>query len=151
MEEKRNNKIDSEAFNQLSVEKKAFLMKTQTDLLSQSIRDRMNALPSIATVAAALLIVATFGENYIENGFFLKFVLSSLLFVVYINIPIFIYDLHTAEKNGKKNISKYLGKDIEDLREKERIFGEKLTGMWPFYSSLFVSFIILLIIISIWV
>ncbi|MFA5208429.1 MAG: hypothetical protein WC428_07350 [Candidatus Paceibacterota bacterium] len=132
-------------------------LNKQLDLLKHSISRLWDSMPTICSLSAMLLIIATFNPNLIAVGFSVKLILTVLLAIIPLGIWLNFIDairgqesslvsmLKTVEKSNMSEIEK---KDIKDMMTKAK--KPTLKGQLPFYIHCIFTVAIVLLIFLIW-
>jgi len=74
-------------------------------LLENSVWERYKTLPTVSTLAATLLVVATFNEKLLPITPFIKILLAILLLLIPASLVAFLHSLHKAEIHSREKIA----------------------------------------------
>ena len=141
--------MEKEEFDKLSVDHKLEYIKIFVGNFTDSVRRRMEILPSVSALAAMLLIIATFGDKIIPFNSTIKFLLSLLLLVIPFSLYFYNFDLKDAQKKNLEYTDKLLGIDSKKEIDKGPAM-HKFIAFFPDIVIYILFVIILLIIGFIW-
>lgn len=99
------------------------------DLAKNAIWERYKLLPLISSLAATLLVVATFNESLFPLTSFVKTLIVILLLIIPVSIIGFLHELHESEKNAFKKL-----KEISDGTEK-RSLNDLQKAIKPYFRN----------------
>ena len=143
--------MKKEEFDTLSVDHKLEYIKIMQELATDSIRRRMEILPSASALSSMLLIVATFGDKVIPYNTLVKFLLSILLAVIPISLFFYNLDLKTAVKKNVSYVDSLLGTDTKkEIVDKQGCIS-KFISYFPDVVIYVLAIIIAILIYSMWV
>jgi hypothetical protein len=99
-------------------------IKNYSDLLNWAVREKFKALATISSLAATLLIIATFNERIIILNNFVRWILFILLLLIPISLFCLLLELWKAERHGINKILEILQdvagkKEIDEKIKKE--------------------------------
>ncbi len=116
----------AEAFKKLPQELRHSILKEFRELITDNIADRMKTLPTIGSLLATLLIVATFNQQLLPLNTEVKILISVVMLLIPISLFFYLINLIRAEENGFRYMSAYMGKsDIsENLAAKTTIYSK---------------------------
>ena len=120
-----------EIFDKLPFEIRYNIIKPQLDIATSSIEAKMGILPLVSTLSIAMLIVATLNPDVIPISiFWVKVLISILLFTIPFSLTIFYFDKEKAIKKAFEHIEEYTGKNPK--RNLKPTLWDKITGYTPF-------------------
>lgn len=82
-------------------------VKLYKEILFTAVRERYAMLPTISTLSATLLVVATFNPDLIEITCFVKITLSILLTIIPLSLFGYLWELKKTEDKAVKWFEKY--------------------------------------------
>lgn len=132
-------------------------LNNQLDLLKHSISRAWDSMPTICSLSAMLLVIATFNPNLIAIGLSVKIILTMLLTIIPFGIWINFIDAIKGQKASlksmletveKSNIEETEKRGLKDLIEKAK--KPTLKGRFPFYIHCIFTIAIALIILLVW-
>ncbi len=106
----------------------------------------MQILPTASTLAATLLVVATFNPQLVPLTCLVKVLLSILLLLVPSSLWLYNYDLKRAQDKTKKYLEKLLG---ENEYENEGTLNE-VVKWFPDIAIYLITAVIITIVFIIW-
>lgn len=113
----------------------------------ESVLARLKFLSSVSSLAATLLVVATFNNQLFELTCFVRFLISLLLFLIPLSIFFYLYELNETANKARKALEQELNKD---LAPQQKTFSMLLGAYFPWVGLLTISFVIISIIILMW-
>ena len=121
-----------EIFESLPPEGRHLILKSFTDLVTKNIADRMRTLPTIASLFATLLIVATFNLQLLPLNAEVKILISIVMLLVPLSLFFYLINLIAAEKSGIKYFEAWTGKPgtVDKLAAETTIYS-KIIGVAP--------------------
>ncbi|MBL7022229.1 hypothetical protein ISR92_02865 [Patescibacteria group bacterium] len=132
-------------------ELKFLLLKLQA--LRDVVKAKSKIIPTVASLSATVLIVATFNNELLPLTHGLKVVLSILLGLIPISVILYLIELEVATKSEVKSIEDQLGKKIV-LDEGWSCFKKVLNHLLfliPYLGSAILLLCIVYIIVQIWI
>ncbi|OGE85573.1 MAG: hypothetical protein A3J48_04625 [Candidatus Doudnabacteria bacterium RIFCSPHIGHO2_02_FULL_46_11] len=128
---------------QLQIER----LKNYNTYLGNTIWARMNTFPIISSLAATLLVVATFNSNLIEPTLFVRILLSILLALIPFSLTVFYKQTDEAEKQTVAAIEELGGSAVKKYVAK--LNRKSISGYyhWIFTSILWVIIFCLIALI----
>jgi hypothetical protein len=142
--------MENEEFKNLPVNLRLEYAKILMDNFSDSVRRRMEILPSASALAAMLLIVATFGGQIIQINNTIKFLLSLLLIIIPAALFFYNCDLKGAQKKNLKYMDKLMGLNLEKELE-DMPANNKFISIFPDVIIYLLAFVVVIIICFIWI
>lgn len=140
--------MDKKQFASLSTEHKFNLIKSQLDIYVVAVSERSKILPTAASLAATLLVVATFNEKIIQVNDVTRVLLSILLLLIPFSLWFHNLELKKTAERSIEIINNYQGEDSRsDLNEN---FLSRFLGYCPDFVILIISVIIFILIYLIW-
>lgn len=119
------------------------------ELVTYAARQRFGTLSTVSTLAATLLVVATFNQNLIPIDNFVRGLLAGLLLLILISIWGSLLGLNKAEEHGVKMVKQItkdtLGVDISERVEEIR--KPSILGYLPLALTVALTIIIGMIIL----
>lgn len=109
--------MTAEEKQQSDTQIKMVRLEVYSKLGETSIWERYKTLPTISTLAATLLIVATFNKDLLPITPFIKVLLAILLLLIPISLIVFLHALHQAEIHAREKIAEI----TDDKNWKDRI------------------------------
>ena len=97
--------MQAEENQQLDTQIKIARLEVYSKLVETSVWERYKILPTISTLAATLLIVATFNKDLITVTPFIRIVIAILLLLIPASLIVFLYALHQAEIHAREKIA----------------------------------------------
>lgn len=91
-------------------------MKNYFDLLNWAVREKFKSLATISSLAATLLIIATFNEKIIILTNFVRWILFILLLLIPISLFCLLLELWKAEHHGINKVLEIL-QDVAGKKE----------------------------------
>ena len=124
------------------------------ELVRFATRERFALLPTISTLAATFLVVATFNEQLIILTFFVKVLLAILLLLAILCVDIYYCELTTAERHGMLNAGKIAERQFnvniseveEEAKKKAPIFNS-IRGYLPHTAVIVLNIVVLFLIL----
>lgn len=116
-------------FYKLPVEQQLYLLDAQHDLLKSVIHARTGILPVISSLAATMLVVATFNEHLIPLTNLVRLIISVFLILIPLSLFIHNSELKIAQRKILNNITKYLGEDFSRKVKQTRY--DKFIAWYP--------------------
>jgi len=119
-------------------------------LLKQGISGKMALLPTYAMLAAALIVVATFGPS---SGIPIvwKIPITLLLLVISVSLRVYYSDLVSTVDKAKAGIEKIIKKEFPNPAENPVM--SKLTlikRLWPLIARWIIEFVVAYIVVVLW-
>ena len=119
-----------EIFSKFPFEIRYNIIKPQLDIAISAIEAKMGILPLVSTLSIAMLIVATLNPNVIPISiFWVKILISILLFSIPFSLTIFYLDKEKANKKAFEYIEEYTGENPK--KNLKLTFLDKITGYAP--------------------
>lgn len=116
-------------------------------LLKEAALERLRFLPGVSSLAATLLVIATFNNQLLRLTDFVKVLISLLLLLIPFSIFFYLYEINETLNEAQKNLEKELGKKLISKDKKILL----LVGVYfPWIALIVMSFVILSILILIW-
>jgi len=97
--------MTAEEKQQSEIQMKLERLKVYLSLGEKSIWERYKILPTISTLAATLLVVATFNKELLPVTPFIKVILAILLLLIPVSLVAFLLALHEAETHSREKIA----------------------------------------------
>ena len=119
-------------------------LKIFSELGSQAVWERYKTLSTVSSLAATLLVVATFNENLIAITSVTKFLLTVLLSLIPICLIGFLYELHRSEVHSRQKINEI------DEKENKKEVKPGIMNYLPWLVTGILTIVILWIIFLIW-
>ena|SRR3989344_6818191 len=116
-------------------------------LLKEAVSARLRFLPGVSSLAAALLVVATFNNQLFQLTCFVRILITLLLLLIPTSIFFYLYELNEAANNAQKALQDEL--NITSISTSKPFF-LILGAYFPWVAWLIISFIILSIVVLIW-
>lgn len=132
-------------------------LDNQLGLLKHSIARAWESMPTICSLSAMLLVIATFNSDLISAGFSVKIILSVLLFIIPLGVWLNFTEAIKGQESSlksildtieKSNMSEIKKKEIKDIIEKAK--KPTLRGRLPFYINWIFTLAVILIILLVW-
>ncbi len=138
--------MEKDLFKKLPINHQISYIKSHLDILTNAISARMQILPTASTLAATLLVVATFNPQLVPLTCLVKVLLSILLLLVPSSLWLYNYDLKRAQDKTKKYLEKLLG---ENEYENEGTLNE-VVKWFPDIAIYLITAVIITIVFIIW-
>ncbi len=137
-----------EEFNSASPVDKLRVINTVNDQLFQITNAKLASFPLISSVAAALLILASFNDIFLSIHvlFIVKILISVLLLIIPISLILYARFINNAEKKGVRLMTKIYQ---VPLSTKTTCIDE-LTLRWSWIVSVLILVVIIIIIFLMW-
>lgn len=129
----------------LKLQEEIETIKIWSELASTSSREKYKTLPTVCSLAATLLIIATFNEKLIPLTDYVRTLITSLLILIFISLWGFLYLLYRDEKVARTHLEKI-------TKEKMRYNGisHLILDIFPYIIAVIFTCIIIAIILLIW-
>mgnify|MGYP001570889861 CR=1 FL=1 len=134
-------------FYKLPKEMQLHLLDSQHDLLKGVIYERSRIIPTISSLSAMLLIIATFND-LIPLTNVVRVIISIFLFLIPFSLFVSNEELKKAQKNALANIAKYLGQDMS--KDVKITSFEKFISRYPDIAIWILAITISILILLIW-
>lgn len=126
---------------ELELNKKIKTIEIWSDLAQSSAREKYLTLSTICSLAATLLIIATFNEKLFPLTNYVKILVAILLFLIPFSLWGLLYVLHKDEKNARIQLDKEVGEKMKS----EGVMNFIL-NIFPYIITFILTVIIILII-----
>ena len=108
-------------------------------LLKDSVFARLKFMPGISSLAATLLVVATFNDALLPLNAFVRALLTLLLLLIPIPLFLYLYESNEAGIRATRELEKELNKELS--RPKKNLI--LWAGIYfPWFALLVISFVI---------
>lgn len=143
--------MKQEDFKKMSRDEQWSVLSKHLEDLKNAVRSRIGVLPHLATLAAALIVVATLNDDLVPlSAHDTKIILTIFMALIPITLHMYIHDLSSGEEKGVKVIEEMLGYKIsKDISKKQTLFG-KAIAYAPYTSVVIFYVIIAYIILTVW-
>jgi hypothetical protein len=121
-------------------------LKAQNDLFFKAVMEKFKILPTICSLAATLLVVATFNENLLPINTVVKILISILLSLISVSLFFYLFELNDLANKAQKKIEEIISSNITTNRNCFQCF----RGCIPWVVWLILSAIITVLITLIW-
>ncbi len=102
------------------------------EMVKNAVWERYKLLPSISSLAATLLVVATFNENLLQLTDFVKILLAILLLLIPTSLIGFLYELNASEDHAYKKMEEIASDEYKiDARPFREIIKPTFRGYMP--------------------
>lgn len=133
-------------------------LDVQMSYLQQAVFQKANIALLIASLSAAILIIATFGNNLLSfDTVYFKSAITILLLLIPISLIIFLFEIVDGINGASKNIEEIVGIDMKtELKEIEKNYScikkirNKVCILFPYFGISLLLLVIVYIIIEIW-
>lgn len=133
-------------FNHLSPEQKQHLVEKNLEFFQSAVVLRMQILPVVATLAAALLIIASFNNQFIPLNNAVKIFLSIFLIIIPISLWIYNHECEEAQIKIQNQIEGLIGKVERD----QPSFISRISNAFPNLVISIIGIIIFFLLLIIW-
>ena len=140
--------MDKDEFEKLKPESKEKVIFFYLDQVLSSTRMRLKILPSVAALAATLLIIATFNKELLPLTTTVKILLSLLLLLIPISLYLYNRDIKNEQGKWVDRITKWLGEDV--LPHNERGALNFFVRYFPEIGIFIITAVILTLLAVIW-
>ena len=114
------------------------IAKVWSNLAINSVTERYKILPLTSSLAATLLIVATFNKELIPLTIYVKFLIAILLLLIPISIWVFLITLRKDENIARTK--------LEEITKEKKESSRFLLDIFPYIATTILTIIILSII-----
>lgn len=130
----------------------------QFSFLQQAVFQKSNIALVIASLSAAILIIATFGNNLLSfETIYFKIAITILLSLIPLSLIVFLLEINSGINNSQKNMNEILGIDIKtEMKDIEKTysFGQKISNKvcvyFPYLGIFLLLVVVGYIILEIW-
>jgi hypothetical protein len=141
-----NKKDLKEKFNKQKPEDKLRILNSINDQLTMLVHAEFGTLPIVSTLAAALLVVATFNSKLLPLTSLIKIIISVLIFIIPLSLIVYIFRLKKARNIGEDLWETYQGKRPKISKG----FWDQLLNESPLIFAVIIFIAIIIIFIRIW-
>jgi hypothetical protein len=142
----------------LEKEMKLKQLDIQVSFYQQAIFQKTKIALVLASLSAAILIVATFGGNLLPfETIHFKIAITILLSLIPISLFIFLLENSYAISTCNNNIGNIVGMDMKaEMKKIEKDYGcwkklgNKLCSYFPYFGIFFIFVVVVYIIVEIW-
>jgi hypothetical protein len=111
-QEKIHDKETLEKFNKLSSDKQLELIKPQMEFFTSAVSRKTEILPTLATLAAALIVVSTLNNSLVPlSSIDTKIILTIFLLLIPITLHYYIKVMEETANRAVAIIASYMGKN----------------------------------------
>lgn len=135
-------------FDKLTTEQQFHILSEQHEHLRSAIHARTGILPVISSLAATMLVVATFNENIIPLNNLVRFIISVFLFLIPLSLFFHNSELKIAQRKILGNIAKYLGEDVSKKIKQTKY--DKILAWYPDIAIWVLTVAIFVLIYLVW-
>lgn len=138
---------------QLSLEQQEKLerLRLHSGFLKSFLIEKSRIIPTIASLSATVLIIATFNDNLLPISYGTKLALSILLALIPLSLIISVFEFHLAANGSRKSMEDIVGKVELPPRDKwYQTWFDGILVYYPFVGVFVLTGVIIYIIISIW-
>lgn len=145
---------------ELSLEQQEKLKRldVQFSFLQQAVFQKSNITLVIASLSAAILIIATFGNSLLSSEtIYFKIAITILLSLIPLSLIIFLLEILNGISNSQKNMNEILNIDIKtEMKDIEKTysFWQKISNRacvyFPYLGILLLLIVVVYIILEIW-
>jgi hypothetical protein len=148
-QEEIHDEATKERFAELSPDDKLKLIKPQLDFFTSAVSRKTDILPTIATLAATLIIVATLNPTLVPiSPISTKIILSIFLILIPVTLRYYIKVMEKTARRANDTITSYQGKDpFQNIRIS---FWDQLSSDFPIIIVYLFYGIIFFILFNMW-
>jgi|GEM_PF-1376171 len=133
-------------------------LRVQIDFLQQAIFQKASTPLVLASLSAAILIIATFSKEILNsNTIYFNIAITILLSMIPLSLLAFLYEITSGIKGVNKNVIDIIGVDMQAQAkedEKDNCFCLRLANKacvsFPYLGTALLTLVIVYIIIEIW-
>ena len=134
----------------LEQQKKFKQLDVQMSFLQQAVFQKASIALVIASLSAAILIIATFGNNLLSlETIYFKIAITILLSLIPLSLIIFLLEILNGINSSQKNMNEILSIDIKtEMKDTEKTysFWRRISNRACIYFPYFGVFLLLLVI-----
>ena len=116
-------------------------------LYRESVSSRFGILPVISTLAAALLVIATFNQELVPLNFFVRAMLTVLLLLVPTSLFFYLYAINELGNSAQKALEKEIKRPLSIVPKKSFRF---IATTFPYTAFVILTTVIVIMNILIW-